>query len=166
MPDLLTHLASAHIVRRSIEYSRENAWSGKESTLFYLGGILPDLLSKPATIVFPNPEVIWFVSAAHTPAAVLFLSYLIVMVLKTEGRIVAMRFILGGTLLHFGLDIMQKHLASGAYYWFFPFSWKTFNIPLFWPSDTILAIPFLVAGVFLLEVIQRYRRIAPPRRLA
>lgn len=158
MPDLFTHLAAAHIARRTVEIKRAVPSSQHSYTMFYLGTILPDIISRPPTILFQEQSVYWFVEQTHTPFALLFMSYLIVMFIKEKSRIKYFVILLYGIGLHCLLDLMQKHLASGTYYWFFPFSWETFNIPLFWPSDSILAIPFLLIVIGIYEAFCFYKR--------
>ncbi len=135
--------------------------TGPEYTMFYTGAILPDLVSKPPTIVFPGQDVYWFVQPTHAPIAVALMGFALVMFLeeRLRGRFLML---LGlGIASHYLLDLMQKHLLGGAYYWLFPFSWITFNIPVFWPSDTVLAIPFLLLAVGVMEVLSARRRHAP-----
>ncbi|MFC1718855.1 hypothetical protein ACFL6S_34705 [Candidatus Poribacteria bacterium] len=71
MPDLVTHISAAYLVRRG---TKSIAQAG---ALFYLGVILPDLLTRPVNILLP--PLYWFVMPLHTPLALtmvcLLLSY-------------------------------------------------------------------------------------------
>ncbi len=72
MPELVTHISAAYIVSRGTKSITQTA------ALFYLGAILPDLLTRPVNILLP--PLYWFVRPLHTPLALtmvcLLLSYL------------------------------------------------------------------------------------------
>jgi membrane-bound metal-dependent hydrolase YbcI (DUF457 family) len=152
MPDLLTHLAAAHIVRRTGEISRCRVYRSQDYTMFYLGSILPDLIVRPLSILFDNQSVYWFFSPTHFPLVLVLMSYVIVMFFKESSRKKFFLLLMLGNGLHCVLDVLQKNIALEGYYWFFPFSWKTFSLQLFWPSDSILAIPFLLVIIVVLEI--------------
>lgn len=151
MPDLLTHLLAAHAMRRVSEIRRSRLFAKRLIALFFLGAILPDLFNKPLTILFNYEWVYWLTMPTHTPIGCLFLCYVIVMLTPKNERSLFLGALLSGCGLHLGLDLLQKHISSGGYFWLFPFSWKTFQIPLFWPSQSIRFIPVLLLFVGLLE---------------
>ncbi len=152
MPDLLTHLAMAHIVRRTSEIAQHKIYIPQTYTMFYLGSILPDLIVRPFTMVFHSRGVYWFLSPTHLPLGLVLLCYIIAMCFHKSHRKKFFGLLMLGSGLHCFLDVLQKHLTSGDYHWFFPFSWKTFSLQLFWPSDSILALPFLLVIFIILEV--------------
>jgi hypothetical protein len=158
LPDLATHLAGAHLARRLLELARGQESTGRQATLLYLGTILPDLISKPPTIVFSASWVYWLTMPTHTPLGTLLLCYLIALCLEEKERPLGLALLGAGAGLHYLLDLLQKHISSGSYFYFFPFSWKTFHIPLFWPSDSILAVPWLILAILLVEWVGRGRR--------
>lgn len=159
MPDLFSHLAAAHIVRRSVELKREQAFHGQDYTMFYLGSILPDLVSKTIPIMFDGPRIHWAVAPTHTPLGLLLMSYGIALLFNEKNRKRFFLLLILGAVFHLLLDVLQKHLTDGAYYWFFPFSWKSFHIPVFWPSDSIIAIPFLLFVIIVCEIAMRNKKI-------
>lgn len=162
MPDLLTHLAAAHLARRAYEITQQAICPPQTATMFYVGSILPDLLIKPLAIIASSQNVIWFLTPTHVPVGVALISYAVVMLLPEAARPRFFRLLLLGSVLHFGLDLLQKHLTAGAYYWFFPFSWWTFHLPLFWPSDSILGLPALGGLIIMAE--WAYARRCPRTR--
>lgn len=142
MPDLITHSAAAYFVTRS------RFWQ-KFRTLFFLGTILPDLLSRPFYILFP--KLFKLTTAMHTPIFVLLFCLLLAQLFKSQ-RKQALSALLAGSGLHFGLDLLQRHLIGG-YFWLFPFSWRTFEIGLFWPEDTVRLIPVWLSLIITSECI-------------
>lgn len=158
MPDLATHLAATHLARRIVEATRGGQASGRQATLLYLGAILPDLFSKPPTILFSASWVYWLSMPTHTPLGTMLLCYLVAMQLEEKERPLGLALLGAGAALHYVMDLIQTHVSSGAYYYFFPLSWKTFHIPLFWPSDSVLAVPWLMGAVLLVEGAKFFRR--------
>jgi hypothetical protein len=160
MPDLLTHLLAAHAVRRLPEIKLGRLFDLRLVTFFLLGAILPDLLNRPFTIVTGQLWVSWLTMPTHTPVGCLLLCYIIAMLVpfQAERKSLFIAMFLGCGL-HFGLDILQRHIGGGGYFWLFPFSWQRFHVPLFWSSNAIYGIPFLLVLVVLLEwFVQRRKR--------
>ena len=147
----MTHLLAAHIARRVAEIGRIRLFALRLVAFFLIGTILPDLLNKPLTIMFHQEWVYWLTMPTHTPAGCLLLSYIIAMLIPFQAERSSLFFAMYlGCGSHWGLDLLQRHIGGG-YFWLFPFSWKTFEIPLFWSSETIMAIPFLLVVVIVLE---------------
>ncbi len=148
MPDLITHSAAAYFLSRDKRMAHYRAF-------FYIGAILPDVLTRPVYILFP--KLFFFTVAIHTPVfmlvAVLFFSEFFRAEIK---RPVAL-FTLAGVALHFLMDVFQRHLLTG-YYWFFPFSWRSVEIPLFWPETPVRFIPLWIALVLGTELMLYWRR--------
>ncbi len=141
MPDLLTHVLAGHFTTRPRRY-RE---------LYFVGLILPDLLGRLPMVFYKNSY--WFISPGHTPAGVLLGAYLITFLFQPAIRRTVFRNLLLGASFHLFLDLLQRHVTD-AYYWFFPFTWRTFEIPLFWPDQSIDAIPFLLIAVGLFHLLR------------
>ncbi|MDZ7369938.1 MAG: hypothetical protein ONB12_02060, partial [candidate division KSB1 bacterium] len=59
-----------------------------------------------------------------------------------------------GVFCHFLLDLLQRHIGSG-YFWFFPFSWKSFEWGLFWPEDSIKWIHIWLILILAAEAVVR-----------
>lgn len=147
MPDLATHVLSGFFVRRPKAF-RE---------LFFLGLVLPDVLGRFPMVFYKNSY--WAIAPGHTPAGVLIASYVISFLFEPALRKTVFKNLLLGASLHFFLDLLQEHI-SPAYYWLFPFSWKTFEIPLFWPDQSIYAVPFIALFLVVIYVIRRKRQQA------
>jgi len=126
--------------------------------LFCLGATLPDLLHRGPAMAFHRPWIDWLVGPLHTPAGVLVFCLIFVFLFPQEQRRRYLDPLLAGVGLHFFLDLLQKHLAGGGYYWFFPFSWARGEMGLFWPDESILFIPWLLGFCLLVEVFNWRRR--------
>jgi len=150
MPDLMTHFAVAHLARRVREHG-DFSVAPMNAALFYLGTLLPDLIAKPASILFSQSRAMWLTMPAHTPAGILLVCYMLAMLYPEEKRKSYMKCLMAGTALHLALDLLQKHVSQGTYYLFFPFTWLTWHIPLFWPSDSVLAILPLLILIAIIE---------------
>ena len=132
MPDLVTHLSVGYLVRQGTKRIEQMV------ALFYLGTILPDVLTRPVNIL--QPRLYWLVMPLHTPLALtlvcLLLSYLFAETVRREVFLT----LLFGVYLHLFLDLFQKSIGP-AYPWLFPFSWRSFQIGLFWPEDSLVLLP-------------------------
>ena len=142
MPDLATHVLSGFFVIRPRSY-RE---------LFFIGLVLPDVLGRFPMLFYKNSY--WAIAPGHTPVGVLLASYLVSFLFEPALRRTVFKNLLLGASVHLFLDLLQRHV-SPAYYWFFPFSWKTFEIPLFWPDQSIYAVPFIVLALGLFRLLRR-----------
>jgi len=141
MPDLLTHYTAAYFVSRSSAFSRFRA-------IFYLGTLLPDIISRPFYIFVPQLAV--YTVAMHTPVFIIFLCLFLTELFQSAVKVPVRKYLFGGVLLHFVLDLFQKHLVDG-YFWLFPFSWKSFEIGLFWPDAPLKFTPVWILLIFLTE---------------
>ncbi len=152
MPDLVTHFAAAYFLKIPDRWSRFRV-------PFYIGALLPDLLARPLSILYP--PVSYTVYSLHTPIVSLIVCLLITQFFEKEIRSGVRINLLLGTFLHFGLDIFQKHITI-SYYWLFPFSWKSFELGLVWPEDSLKAVPVLVILMIVIETaiqVQKRTRI-------
>ncbi len=143
MPDLLTHYTAAYFFSRPSAFSRFRA-------VFYLGTILPDIISRPVYILFPKLAA--YTVAMHTPVFLFFLCLFLAELFQKGIKENVRNYLFMGVLLHLVLDLLQKHLVGG-YFWLFPFSWKTFEIGLFWPDAPLRFAPVWIFLILLSESI-------------
>lgn len=142
MPDLSTHLALTHVVSRPVRL-------GSTRLPLYVGALLPDLLTRPFYILFPPAYFV--VYTLHTPVATALAALLMAEFFAPELRSRVRTGLLLGSAFHFALDLLQKQMGTG-YYWFFPVSWKSFSLGLFWPEESLRWLPTVLGAVVLLEV--------------
>ncbi len=148
MPDLVTHCSVAYFVK---EISRKP----EKTVLFYLGTILPDILTRSFYILHPGlyPIIMPF----HTPLILTLICLLISYLFEERNRKIVFFALLSGVYLHIFLDILQRHL-SHEYFLFFPFTRKTFEFSLLWSETWFYILPFLIAGVMINELRKSFRR--------
>jgi hypothetical protein len=147
MPDLVSHYAVAHLAARR--------WWQPSTVIFLLGTLLPDLLTRPLYILWP--ETYWLVMPMHTPVGIVIASWMIAALFRLDGRRQIFMALTLGAFLHFALDAMQRHLIAG-YFWLWPFSWWTTEWGLFWPEDSLLIAPVLAVTIILLELVLYLKR--------
>jgi hypothetical protein len=120
--------------------------------------VLPDFFSRIPVLFldiilnrYPG-KFYYFFSNFHTPFVLIWIILLISLFFSHERT--AVFFLLAfGSGLHLFLDFLQKHFEP-TYFWFFPFSWKAGGEwRLFWPDDSIYAIPFLIGFIVLMEAV-------------
>ena len=148
MPDLVTHLSIAYLVRRKVKF-----WDSRGA--FYLGTIIPDILTRPITILFPN--VAWAVMSLHTPIILFIVCWLISYFFAESLRKGVFISLVSGVYLHLFLDSFQKHVTP-EYKWLFPFSWKAYEVGLFWAEDSLYTIPFWIFLILVTEFISKNRK--------
>lgn len=143
MPDLLTHYLTAKIITGKSET--------KAISLFFVGTILPDVLGRAPSIIITNLlgkydcHLDWFLAVFHSPLILLLACFSICLFFEEVLRKSVFKFLALGITLHLGLDMLQKTFTPHSrYLWFFPFTFKSFNIPLFWPDQSIYFIPVLL----------------------
>ena len=141
MPDLITHVSIAYIITKIGRFSRFRV-------LFYIGTILPDIISRPFYIIFPPS--IYYVYSLHSPVMMILITLLFAHFFDKLIRKEVVFYLLFGVGIHFLLDLFQKHILD-AYYWLFPLSWHTFDLGLFWPEDSLRLIPFWLLLVLIIE---------------
>ncbi|MDZ7289197.1 MAG: hypothetical protein ONB44_11650 [candidate division KSB1 bacterium] len=143
MPDLLTHTAAAYLAARR--------WFPRAGAiLFILGTMLPDMLSRPFHILFPALH--WWVMPLHTPAGMAIVCWIITGFFRTGERGGVFIALSGGVLLHFFLDLPQKHLVAG-YFWLFPFSWTTYEWGWWWSEESVQIVPLMILLVAFVEIL-------------
>lgn len=144
MPDIATHVLAAYLVKKVAGIG--------PLPLFLLGAILPDILSRPLYIMFPG--LFWAVRPFHSIIVIALLCLFLSHLFHQDRRKQAFKVLLAGALFHLFLDFLQKTLYSN-YLWLFPFSTYSPNLGLFWPEESLLALPFL--GLISLLVYLRTR---------
>jgi len=148
MPDLVTPFASAYILKIPDRWARFRI-------PFYLGALLPDLLSRPWMILYPPASSL--VYSLHTPSMTAIVCLLIAQFFEENIRSNVRLNLLLGVALHYSLDIFQKYQTVG-YHWLFPFSWKTFGLGLFWPEDSVKFVPLWIGLILIIEAVLLYRK--------
>lgn len=135
MPDLLTHTLVITPFKKLLR---------KNFTLVLMGMVLPDIVSRIPGIILPNRSFIsWMQAALHSPIALLLACLFFSFFFSQKIRKKAFLALSAGTFIHLFMDLFQKTFIVG-YFWFFPFSFKSFWVPVFWPNDSIYFVPFLV----------------------
>lgn len=148
MPDLITHVAVSHLIKRPFELRYTEKQMVPFRILFYLGIVLPDILTRPWYILFPVTED-WTVFF-HTPLGMLLIISLISLFLEPSLRRKAFINLSAGVGFHFLLDALQKQV-TGNNYWLFPFSWKNFGYGIMWADEFMDLIPVWIGLVVLME---------------
>jgi cell division protein FtsW (lipid II flippase) len=147
MPDLVTHVAAAYLLRKPLRIS-------KYAAILFTGTILPDVLTRPFYILIPN--LYWFVFPFHTPFLLTFVCWLISYLFEERVRRRIFMTLMAGVCLHLLLDLFQKNLID-ANYWLFPFSDMKLSVGLFWQEHSVYAIPFLLAIIIVIEIFSSHK---------
>lgn len=146
MPDLVTHFCTACVTARMVRI--------RFFALFALGVILPDLLSRPFHILFP--ALFWYLTPFHSPLVCVLYCALFSLFLAPGLRLAGFFSLLAGAGLHLLFDLFQVQLCP-AYYWFFPFSWRSFWLGLFWPEQALFFLPATILLTALICLMTRSR---------
>jgi len=139
MPDLVTHVIAGYGVQRGL-WPRLSPW-------FLVGAVLPDILTRPFTILWPGS--FWWTMPLHTPLGLLLVCAAFAFLHRPAARASVFLNLGAGSLVHVALDLFQAHLA-GSYFLFFPFSWRSIEVDLIWPETTLYLLPLWIAiGLWL-----------------
>lgn len=149
MPDLITHVAISHLVRRPFELKGSSSDKNSLRILFYLGTILPDILSRPFYILFPATRD--WVILYHQPIGLILVSSLLALIFDPAIRKRAWINLTAGGILHFILDSLQKQIISGVA-WLWPFSWRVYGYGLMEAGDILHYIPLWIILIIIMEV--------------
>ncbi len=149
MPDLVTHAAIAHLIRRPFDLKKKTGTGPSLRVLFYLGTLLPDLLTRPWYILFPATHD--FTLPFHTPAGALIACGMIAVLFETTLQKKAFGLLAAGSVLHFVLDGFQKQII-GNNFWLYPFSWKDYGYGIIWAGEIMRYIPCWLALAALMEI--------------
>jgi len=150
MPDLITHVALSHILRRPFDRGRRMSEVLPFRVLFYLGIILPDILTRPWYILFPVTHN-WTL-CFHTPLGMGLTAGILAMFFESSIRKIAFKNLTLGAGTHFILDTLQKKI-TGDNYWFFPVTWKSVEHGIAWAEDYVDLIPLWLGLVLLVEFV-------------
>lgn len=142
MPDLITHSLFV--------YPAKKKWP-KHILFLLIGSILPDLLGRILGVFISDSTLVnWFQLTIHTPFSLLLFTYSLSFFFPEKERKTIFTFLIAGVFAHFFLDLFQKTFVLGNL-WFFPLSFKSFQIQLIWPDDTIVLIPvFLFINLIII----------------
>jgi hypothetical protein len=149
MPDLVTHAAIAHLIRRPFDFVESAGAVPSLRILFYLGTILPDILTRPWYILFPVTHD-WTLPF-HTPAGALAACGLLALLFEPGLQKKAFWLLAAGSILHFILDGFQKQII-GNNFWLYPFTWKDFGYGVIWAGEIMRYIPYWLGLVVILEI--------------
>lgn len=171
MPDLMTHMASAYLVKRA-------TFPGKNTLAFVAGAVLPDLVSYIPLFVVASflsleyagilavPETArWFLDLPylfapfHGMVPFFLLCWILVFFFPVEERRGIFLNLVSGAGLHFLLDLAQEsHNPTG--YLLFPLSTRSYSLQWFGSESSIYVAPLLmaVAAAVLCRDVTRARR--------
>jgi hypothetical protein len=149
MPDLITHFALNHLIKRFLELKTGSFSSIRIRTFFYLGTILPDVLTRPLYIAFSVNQD-WTV-AIHTPLGLGLISIVISLFIEPGIRKRAFINLISGGILHLILDSFQQQV-TGNNFWLFPFSYHNFGFNIFRAGDLIPFTPLWIVIIVILEL--------------
>jgi len=149
MPDLITHITISHLIRRPFDLLSSAQPLSSVHSLFYLGTLLPDLLTRPWYILFPVTRD-WTVFF-HTPFGMLITSGFLALLFSPSLRRSVFLHLICGAGLHFLLDSLQKQI-TGNNFWLFPFSYANYSLGLAWAEEFMYYIPLWIMLVVLLEL--------------
>lgn len=172
MPDLMTHLATTHLLRRTWECTQGKEFTPRHAASLYVGGCLPDFISRMPGVVTGVLHTAGLISrenfiicqyileSLHAPIPVAIAAYLLALLLPEIGRSRNFMLLAVGSTLHFILDSLQTTLGVSSGALLFPFSWTSWHLNLFWPDQAILSLPWLGAVIVILELLRRHRRLS------
>ena len=148
MPDLITHIALGHLVRRPLDIQHEKRPTMPFRLIFYFGTVLPDILTRPWYIIFP--ETYEWTLPFHTPLGMLLTCILISLLFAPSLRRRVFINLTAGAFFHFVLDSFQKTL-TGNDYWLFPFSWRSYGLGIAWADEVMDLLPVWIGLALLME---------------
>lgn len=157
MADLITHLCTGLLFKA--------ATGGRYVGPIALGTILPDISSRLPTMLIdrvirlgaPLPlELMYPFAVFHMPAGNFALCVILAFALPVGQRAAVCGWLLAGSWLHFGMDMLQGHHGQG-YYMAFPLSLETTELGLIGSEATVPFAP-LLAALTGLAWLWRHRR--------
>jgi hypothetical protein len=161
MPELLGHIAAARIARAvpplsHLMKNEAGLVDGHRTALYYLGTILPDLLTRPFTILYPPSRA--YVAPLHSPFCCVLASVVLARAFAPPLRARAFKLLAVGAIFHQLLDLIQKQIGDG-YCIFFPFSAHGPTAGLLWPDQTLWLSPALVLVALALAWRERKNEV-------
>ncbi len=166
MADLVTHTCLAYLCKA---LRPRVAQRPAHIATFILGTCVPDLLGRVPSMgltvlrwgVPAIPEwAIYVWVPFHMPVGVALSSFILSFLFPEALRRVAFLNLLGGGLLHLGVDLLQRHFGIG-YLLFFPFSLWDFELGWIGSEDTVRIVPLLVP---LTAAVAWWRQKGAPAR--
>jgi len=145
MPDLVTHLAGAYFAGKGLRI-------GRGLVIFSFGALLPDIVSRPLHIFWPRTFPV--AQALHSPAVIFLICWLISLFFRVDQRKNIFLLLIGGSILHLLMDMLQKHIAGG-YLWFFPFSCQGFSFGFLSPEGSLSFLPLTLLLVMLVYLFSQ-----------
>ncbi len=155
MPDLVTHITLSHLIRRPFNRQQKSERTVPLWILFYLGVLLPDLLTRPWYILFPVTKD--WTAPFHTPVGLLATTALLALFFEPALRKQAFIHLSAGAGIHLVLDGFQKQV-NGGNWWLFPFTWKQVRYGIAWPETFLHLIPVWIGAVVAVEIVLAMRR--------
>ncbi len=144
MADLITHACTALLWK--------GLRGGEHVPAFTAGALIPDLLARLPPIGLTRlhdrlgvdvPEaLIYGWMPLHLPAGMLLSSALLALLFPMDARRGVFRALLGGQLLHLGVDLLQHHV-TGGYALLYPLSLRGVELGLLGSEDTVVLAPLL-----------------------
>lgn len=132
MPDIIAHTVPLYFFFKK-----------KRFLIFILfGAILPDLLSRVPLILFGEFTKLHTLPA-HSFFFLILASYFLCLFTKEYLRFGVFKALLIGSYSHVFFDLLQYNVKS-YYLIFFPFSFKGYQFGLFWPEQSLYALPFIL----------------------
>jgi membrane-bound metal-dependent hydrolase YbcI (DUF457 family) len=154
MPNTLAHLGAQALVSRRIIPEAEHKW-------IYLGCLIPDLpwiAQRSLRVLVPSIDLYdlrLYAIAQSSLAVSLLLAGAFAAISRAPRRILAILAL--NSTLHLLLDALQTKWGSGVHL-FAPFSWRLWNLGLFWPES----VPtYALTGLGLVYVLWTARRPSP-----
>ncbi|MBI4577863.1 MAG: hypothetical protein HY722_16500 [Planctomycetes bacterium] len=143
MPDLITHMAAALVLRRAFAGPRRRL-------VFLLGAVLPDLYFKALHVVLHADT--WFCEPTHAPLVLVLECALVAMLFPAEERRGHFAALYAGSLLHVLMDAAKDNFGHGSVPALFPFSLDLWELGLYWTEDTVLVAPVALLAALALEL--------------
>lgn len=133
MPDLVTHLASGYVADAAFRPRQPFRLA------FLLGVLLPDLLTRPFFIIWP--QTYEFVRPLHAPFTYVIACWMLTQLFayRRQRSVIFTGLFLGG-LLHFAADALQQQFLK-PYLWLFPVCRCETSWGLFGPEASLEFLP-------------------------
>lgn len=130
MPDLTNHVLGAYILGKALPVEDLDA-------SYYFGAVLPDVVSRTATILLPATSM--HVDAMHAPVCIVATALAAGLLFERSIRWRVQRNLILGAATHMAFDLVQRQVIGGYPLWF-PFSGERNTGGWIWSDQ----IPFLL----------------------
>jgi hypothetical protein len=149
LPDLVTHASLTVLAIAAARRARRYLAPA------LLGSLLPDLLSRPLTML--GPATFDLGRALHAPLVTLAVAGALALAYPPGRRRAVAVAIACGCFAHQAIDLLQ-HTVDPGYPLLAPFSWRTFPQGPFHTEASLAVMPLLL----LLAVVQLLRMVRAP----